>query len=146
MMNIENFHLLSLIYTRDVTNLEYFLADVQNVKRLKRRALRLGGWKLLDSLERGILSTVCNVLTTVRSELLRKVLVRIVVKISDYLMDRFEKTLIENYLKLKELISTKMIPKLATTINKLTDEEYLINQAWQLTVSASVGMDCPPLD
>lgn len=144
-MTKADFHLLSLIYTRDVGKLEYFLADVSNVKRLRRRALRLGGWKLLNPLEKGILNTVVNVLTRVKSSLLLKVITEIIMKIADYLLSNFEKTLLRNYYMLKEMLQ-KGAETLHNPISKLfQDEEYLFNQAWRLAVAERAGMDCRPI-
>ncbi len=146
-MNIKDFHLLSLIYTRDVSRLEYFLADVSNVKRLRRRALRLGGWKLLNPLEKGILNTVVNVLTKVRSKLLLNVVTQIIMKMADYLLSNFEKTLLKNYYSLKEMLNNSLITNLNPYIISLaSSEEYLFNQAWRLTVAEYAGMDCTPLN
>ncbi len=144
-MTKQDFHLLSLIYNREVDKLAYFLADVSNVKRLRRRALRLGGWKLLNPLEKGILNTVVNVLTRVKSKLLLNVITQIIVKIADYLLSNFEKTLLRNYYRLKQLMN-EGISLLNFNLTRLSqDDEYLYNHAWRLTIAEYSGMDCPPL-
>ena len=140
LMNAGKFHLLSLIYTRDAAKLEYFLADVSNLERLRRRALRLGGWKLLDPLEKGILNTVCRILNRIRSRLLLDVIIRIIVKISDYLLSRFEKNLIENYYRLKELLNSGKL-SINRASSNIDIQEYLLTQAWRLAVSQEIGMD-----
>ena len=145
-MTKQDFHLLSLIYNREVDKLAYFLVDVSNVKRLRRRALRLGGWKLLNPLEKGILNTVVNVLTRVKSKLLLNVITQIIVKIADYLLSNFEKTLLRNYYRLKELLSNGFQSNYNPYLSGLSlDDEYLYNHAWRLTIAEYSGMDCTPL-
>jgi hypothetical protein len=133
-MNSHSFRLLSLIYSGDESELADFLADVNNVKRLRARALRLGGWRLLSYLERGIINTTVRVLTRVKSSRLLNTLVRIFMKILPHLLTRFESRLLENIRKVEELLSR--LGEEDSYLQRLSwDMDYIFNEAWKMTVA-----------
>jgi hypothetical protein len=135
-MNPYNFHLLSLIYSRDYDALKNFLADVNNLRRLRTRALRLGGWRLLNHLEKGIINATVGVLTRVRSRRLLDTLVRIFMKILPNLLSRFEARLLENLEKVKSLLGRLGEEHRDLYLQRLSRNiEYLLSEAWKMTVA-----------
>lgn len=135
-----NFRLLSLIYCPDERELADFLADVQNVNKLRVRALRLGGWKHLNIVERGIISTTVRVLTRVRSRFLLNALVKIFMKILPYLLTSFEQRFIRNFEALKDHLSKVAEETRNIYIHRLArNVEYLVCEAWKHTVAEGTG-------
>ena len=140
LMNRLNFHLLCLIYHGDESGLADFLADVQNVNKLRIRALRHGGWRHLNNIERGIVSTTVRVLTRVRSRLLLNTLVKIFMKILSFLLSRFERRLMENLEFLIECLKKASGELRSIYIHRLlTNMEYIFWEAWKQTVAESTG-------
>lgn len=136
-----NFRLLSLIYRSDEQELANFLADVRNINRLRVRALRLGGWRHLNPVERGIVSTTVRVLTRIRSRLLLETLVKIFMKIIPHLLTGFEKRLMENLETLKECFSRVAEEARDIYLHRLRNNiDYLITEAWKQTVAEYTGM------
>lgn len=133
-------HLLSLIYTRDEEGLANFLADVKNVNKLRIRALRLGGWRYLSPIERGIIYTVVRSLTRIRSSLLLNTLVKIFMKILPYLLTRFERKFMENLDALKESLDRALDEVRDLYLHRLRSNiDYLLTQAWKYTVAEYTG-------
>jgi len=140
LMNRFNFHLLCLIYRGDKTELANFLADVQNINKLRTRALRHGGWRYLNNIERGIVSTTVRVLTRVRSKILLETLVKIFMKILPLLLSRFEQRLMENLEFLKECLKKASSDIKSIYVHRLRNNmEYIFWEAWKQTVAESTG-------
>ena len=135
-----NFRLLSLIYNRDEQGLMNFLADVQNINKLRIRALRLGGWRHLNNVERGIVSTTVRVLTRVRSKILLNTLVKIFMKIIPHLLTRFEQRFMQNLEYLKEQLNKVASEVRDIYVHRLRNNlEYLICEAWKQTIAEYTG-------
>ena len=129
-------HLLSLIYTGKSSELYTFLADVENVKRLRGRALRLGGWRYLNDLERSIINLTVRTLTRVRSRLLLDSLVRIFMKILPHLLSGFERRLMENMERIRETLGRLGEEARDLLLKKLSrSQEYLYTEALKLTIA-----------
>ena len=139
-MKTINFRLLSLIYHPNEQKLANFLADVQNINKLRIRALRLGGWKHLNPVERGIVSTTVRVLTRVKSKLLLNTLVKIFMKIIPYLLTRFEQRFMQNLEALKDYFNKVAEEVRDIYLHRLKHNlDYLITTAWKHTIAEYTG-------
>ena len=133
-------HLLSLMRTGDRDALMNFLADVRNVRRLRTRALRLRRWGLLNLLERRLIDVTVRTLTRIRSRLLLESLVKIFEGLLPHLLTRFEARLLENIENVKMSL-LKLVDETRNLylLRLVKDEDYLISEAWKLTVAEGTG-------
>jgi len=139
-MRTLNIRLLSLLYHPDEQELANFLADVQNINKLRIRALRLGGWRHLNSVERGIVSTTVRVLTRIKSKLLLATLVKIFMKIIPHLLSKFEQRFMQNFETLKEHFNKVAEEVRDIYVHRLRcNLDYLITEAWKHTIAEYTG-------
>jgi len=133
-------HTLSLIEDGNIKRLANLVADVQNLKKFYRRALRLGVWRMIDIVRWRILETTIKTLMRVRSRILLNSLIQIIIELTPNLLTRFENrllTLMKNislYLhQYAEKTKDSLIKKLAE------DKEYLFTQAIKQYTSEKIG-------
>jgi|GEM_PF-2216338 len=97
-------HALRLIEARDYQQLEYFLSDVQNIRKLWRRALRLGVWRRLSKIKWGIITLVANTLERIRSKILLKSILDAFTELIPNLLTRIESRIYEISKELKNIL------------------------------------------
>ncbi|RLG58880.1 hypothetical protein DRN87_06240 [Candidatus Geothermarchaeota archaeon] len=97
-------HALRLIEARDYQQLEYFLSDVQNIRKLWRRALRLGAWRRLSKIKWGIITLVANTLERIRSKILLKSILDAFIELIPNLLTRIESRIYEISKGLKNIL------------------------------------------
>jgi len=97
-------HALRLIEARDYQQLEYFLSDVQNIRKLWRRALRLGAWRRLSKIKWGIITLVANTLERIRSKILLKSILDAFIELIPNLLTRIESRIYEISKELKNIL------------------------------------------
>ena len=98
-------HALRLIEAGDFQQLEYFLSDVQNIRKLWRRALRLGAWRRLSKIKWGIITLVANTLERIKSKILLKSILDAFIELIPNLLSRIESRIYEVSKELKNILS-----------------------------------------
>ena len=107
MINNIVLHALSLIESGDYKQLEYFLSNVQNIKKLWRRALRLGAWRNIPRIKWGLITLVANTLERVRSRILLNSILEAMESLIPNLLTRMERKIIETSKEILNLIKSK---------------------------------------
>jgi hypothetical protein len=97
-------HALQLIEAGDYKQLEYFLSNVQNIKRLWRRALRLGAWRRISRIKWGLITIVANTLEKIRSKTLLKSIIEAFEALVPNLLMRMEMKILEASKEMMSLI------------------------------------------
>jgi len=97
-------HALRLIEAGDFQQLEYFLSDVQNIRKLWRRALRLGAWRRLSKIKWGIITLVANTLERIKSKILLKSILDAFIELIPNLLTRIESRIYEVSKELKNIL------------------------------------------
>jgi len=124
-------HALSLIEARDYKQLEYFLSDVRNIRRLWRRALRLGAWRKISRLKWSLITLVANTLEKIRSRILLKSIIDAMIALAPNLLRNIEKKILETS---REIINILRNINITTSL-----EEYIFMQSIKQVTIEYIG-------
>ncbi len=122
-------HALRLVEARDFQQLEYFLSDVRNIRRLWRRALRLEAWRLLPKIKWGIITLVANTLERIRSRILLKSILDAFIELIPNLLTRIEYRVYEASKEIKTILNNTIL-----NIPVPVEEYIFIHSINQVTV------------
>ena len=126
-------HALRLIEARDYKQLEYFLSNVQNIKRLWRRALRVGAWRKISQLKWSLITLVANTLQRIRSRILLKSILEAMQELIPSLLTRVEEKILETSERIMDIIRN-------TNINvEIPLEEYIFIQSIKQVTTEYLG-------
>ena len=122
-------HALHLLRTGDTKQLEYFLSNVQNIRKLWRRALRLGAWRRVSQLKWSIITLVSNTLERIRSSTLLHSIVEAFKELIPSLLTRIESRVYEVSMELKNILSNTRL-----SISIPVDEYIFTHTIKQVTI------------
>jgi len=117
------------VEARDFQQLEYFLSDVRNIRRLWRRALRLEAWRLLPKIKWGIITLVANTLERIRSRILLKSILDAFIELIPNLLTRIEYRVYEASKEIKTILNNTIL-----NIPVPVEEYIFIHSINQVTV------------
>jgi len=129
-------HTLSLLKSNNTRELEKLVSDVQYLKKIYSRALRLGVWRLISIVKWRILHISIHTLQRIRSQVLLNSLLELIIELAPKLLTRFE----DRLLSLMESMRKILIEKGDNYLNKLAyDDEYLYTLALNQLTSERIG-------
>jgi hypothetical protein len=116
------------------------LTDVQNLRWIRSRALRRGVWNRLNLLEKYIVNLTIRTLERVRSEDLLNTLLKIVEKLLDRLITRYEARLLNHMEQLKQKLLDLAVERRSASLYRLAQNlDYLWTQAIKNIASEDIG-------
>lgn len=126
-------HALRLIQAGDYKQLEYLLSNVQNLKKIWRRALRLGAWRKISPLKWGLITLVANTLQQIKSRILLNSILETIQDLIPNLLLKTEKKILETSEKIMETLKNI---SLNITVPL---EEYIFTQTIKQVTIQSIG-------
>ncbi len=134
--------ILSLYEEGDVNTLKIFLADVNNLRRIKSRALRLRVWRKVKTIRWRILDVTVRTLQKVRSNTLLDTLIKIVSELIPNLLTRFEDKLYNTMKYVREIMYKYALESKSLFLRRLSrDEKYIFSEALKLLTSSEQGFN-----